>query len=318
MRRVQVHIEAIIAEVSYDKGKEIGVEWQTIQISDGVFAASRLPTQTIVSDVSTAGAIASKIGQIGQGLSVGYFVGGELRALLSAFANDSNINVLSTPSLITMDNEEASIIVGQNIPLVTGSFTTNAGTGGGANNPFQTVQRQDIGIKLKVLPQINEGNAIKLKVTQEVSSVVKDTSASASGTATNQTFNKREIVTSVLVDDTKILVLGGLIQDDMKESISKVPFLGDLPLLGFLFQSTSTVINKKNLMVFLRPQILRDTTKSGVLTLDKYNYIRDKEQQFNKKGVTFMPNLQQPLMDSLPGNGSTTPANQSGARANGN
>jgi general secretion pathway protein D len=299
VRRAQVHIEAIIVEVGYGKAQEIGVEWQTKKVEDGIYATSRLPlTNGSTSDIGSMADVASKIGQ---GLSVGYYVGGELRALLRAFANDSNINILSTPSLITMDNEEASIIVGQNVPVVTGSFTTNAGTGGGANNPFQTVTRQDVGIKLKVTPQINEGDAIKLNVTQEVSSVVPSSTG-------EQTFDKREIITSVLVDDGKTLVLGGLIRDDIKESINKVPFLGDLPFLGFLFQSSQTNIQKTNLMVFLRPQILRDSSKSAVLTHNKYNYMRDKQEEFDRHGVLFMPYLKQPLLDKLPGSGSAAPA----------
>ncbi|TAK65325.1 type II secretion system secretin GspD [Methylobacter sp.] len=303
VRRAQVHIEAIIVEVGYGKAQEIGVEWQTKKVTDGVYATSRLPiTSGSTSDLATFAS------NIGKGLSVGYFVGGELRALLSAFANDSNINVLSTPSLITLDNEEASIIVGQNIPLTTGQFSTNAGTGGSLNSPFQTIQRQDIGIKLRVLPQINEGNAINLKVTQEVSSL-----APGSG---GQTFDKREIVTSVMVDDGKTLVLGGLIKDDVKESVDKIPILGDLPLLGYLFQSSQTNIQKTNLMVFLRPQILRDTSKSAVLTHDKYNYMRDKQQEFNKDGVLLMPDQKLPLIDSLPGTGSATPATIGGAGNN--
>jgi len=306
VRRAQVHIEAIIVEVGYGKAQEIGVEWQTKKVNDGVFATSRLP----ITSGSTSD-LANFASNIGKGLSVGYLVGSELRALLSAFANDSNINVLSTPSLITLDNEEASIIVGQNIPLTTGQFSTNAGTGGSLNSPFQTIQRQDIGIKLKVLPQINEGNAINLKVTQEVSSVVPSS-------AGQQTFDKREIVTSVLVDDGKTLVLGGLIKDDIKESIDKVPILGDIPLLGYLFQSNQTTIQKTNLMVFLRPQILRDTSRSAVLTHDKYNYMRDKQQEFNQGGVLLMPHQKQPLLDSLPDTGSAAPAIGGGTGDNDN
>lgn len=303
VRRAQVHIEAIIVEVGYGKAQEIGVEWQTKKVTDGVYATSRLP----INSGSTTD-LATFVSNIGKGLSVGYFVGGELRALLSAFANDSNINVLSTPSLITLDNEEASIIVGQNIPLTTGQYSTNTGTGGSLNSPFQTIQRQDIGIKLKVLPQINEGNAINLKVTQEVSSLAPNPDG--------QTFDKREIVTSVMVDDGKTLVLGGLIKDDVKESVDKIPLLGDIPYLGHLFQSSQTNIQKTNLMVFLRPQILRDTSKSAVLTHDKYNYIRDKQQEFNKDGVFLMPNQKLPLIDGLPETGSASPAIIDGAGNN--
>ncbi|OAI01135.1 type II secretion system secretin GspD [Methylomonas methanica] len=284
VRRAQVHIEAIIAEVSYDKSQNIGVEWQTKE--DGsVFAANRKGEGNSLN-------LSQFITSAGKGLSIGYLAGSELKALLTAFANDTDVNVLSTPSLVTMDNEEASMIVGRNIPLTTGQYTPSVG--GSLSTPFQTIQREDIGIKLKVLPQISEGNAVKLKVAQEVSSVVQGT------TGADLQTNKRKIETSVLVDDGKVLVLGGLIEDDITETVDKVPLLGDIPFLGYLFQTNSTTITKKNLMVFLRPQIIRDAGKSSGLTHDKYNYIRDKQQEFNEDGVLLMPEQKQPLLDNLP------------------
>ncbi|MDD1622618.1 MAG: type II secretion system secretin GspD [Methylococcaceae bacterium] len=301
VRRAQVHIEAIIAEVSYDKSQNIGVEWQTKENSSP-FAANR---NGLKNDLD----LANFVRNVGKGLSIGYLAGSELKALITAFANDTDVNVLSTPSLVTMDNEEASMIVGRNIPLTTGQYTPSVG--GSLSTPFQTIQREDIGIKLKVLPQISEGNAVKLKVAQEVSSVVQGTSG-----ADLQT-NKRKIETSVLVDDGKVLVLGGLIQDDITETVDKVPLLGDLPWLGYLFQTNSTTITKKNLMVFLRPQIIRDAGKSTGLTHDKYNYIRDKQQEFNRDGVLLMPDERQPLMEKLPDNDSANPDN-GGQAAGGN
>lgn len=285
IRRAQVHIEAIIAEVNYTKDQEIGVEWHTKPVKDGVSANSF--TNNLGDLISSAG----------KTMSVGYLVGDELRALLTAFAKDTNVNVLSTPSIVTLDNEEASMIVGQNIPIVSGSFTTNTS---GSTNPFQTVLREDVGVKLKVTPQINEGNVIKLKVKQEVSSVV------STDPAAGVTLNKREIDTSVLVDDGKILVLGGLIQDDVQETITKVPLLGDIPLLGYLFQDRNTGIVKKNLMVFLRPVIMRDPEKSSSLTNGKYNDLRNRQQQSGKNGVFLMPNEHAPILPELapvmPGN----------------
>lgn len=282
VRRAQVHIEAIIAEVRYDKNQQLGVEWQTKENGDA-FAAYRKGSDNSLD-------LSQFVSSVGKGLSVGYLAGSEIKALINAFATDTDVNVLSTPSLVTLDNEEASIIVGQNIPLNTGSFTTNTS---GASNPFTTVQRQDVGIKLKVLPQINEGDAVKLKVTQEVSSVTGD----------GQSFDKRQIETSVLVDDGKVLVLGGLIKDDVNEVVDKVPILGDIPLLGYLFQSTTTKVNKTNLMVFLRPQIIREGAQSTGVTYDKYNYMRQKQQQFNQDGLMLMPNEQQPLLNPLPDTG---------------
>lgn len=280
IRRAQVHIEAIIAEVNYNKDQELGVEWHSKKLSDGVSANSFTNN------------LGDFINNSAKTMSVGYMVGSELRALLAAFAKDNHVNILSTPSLVTMDNEEASMIVGQNIGILSGSFTTTAN---GANNPFQTVQRQDVGIKLNVTPQINEGNAIKLKVKQEVSSVDKTTTASPTGVS----IDKREIDTSVLVDDGKILVLGGLIQDSVQETVTKVPLLGDIPFLGRLFQDSSTAVTKKNLMVFLRPEIMRDPEKASQLTDDKYQVIRNHEQRAGKNGIYLMPGEQSPLLPQL-------------------
>ncbi len=280
IRRAQVHIEAIIAEVNYTKDQELGVEWHSKKLSDGVSANSF--TNNLGDFISNSA----------KTMSVGYMVGGELRALLAAFAKDNNVNILSTPSLVTMDNEEANMIVGQNIGILSGSYTTATN---GASNPFQTVQRQDVGIKLNVTPQINEGNAIKLKVKQEVSSVDQTSANSPSGVS----IDKREIDTSVLVDDGKILVLGGLMQDRVEETVTKVPLLGDIPFLGRLFQDTSTAVTKKNLMVFLRPEIMRDPEKASALTSGKYNDMRNREQQAGQDGVYLMPEEHGPLLPKL-------------------
>lgn len=285
IRRAQVHIEAIIAEINYNKDQKIGIDWNTGK-QNGV-----------VGNVKTSGnsttTLTDFITDAGKGLSVGYFIGGELQALLTAFAEDNNVNILSTPSLVTLDNEEANILVGQNIGIKTGSFST--ASAGSANNPFTTLQRQDVGIKLIVTPQINEGNAIKLKVKQEVSSVDPTTADSDNGV----TINKREIDTSVLVDDGKILILGGLMQDDVQDTITKVPLLGDIPYLGRLFQYNNTAVKKKNLMVFIRTKILRDQDSASLLSNGKYNDIRVREQQVGKKGVFLMPQEHGPVLPKL-------------------
>ena len=295
IRRAQVHIEAIIAEVNYDKSQDIGVEWHTKLVKDGVAVAST--PLNLIDTIKTAG----------KGMSVGYLVGGELRALLTAFAEDVNVNVLSTPSIVTMDNEEANMIVGQNVPILSGSFSTGAGQPG---NAITTYVRQDVGVMLKVRPQINEGNTIKLKVRQEVSSV--DEAAKDNVQSGGVTLNKREIETSILVDDGKILVLGGLIQDDVQVTVDKVPFLGDLPLLGFLFQNNHTKIVKKNLMVFLRPVIMRDPEKASLFTNDRYNDLRNNQEQSGKKGIFLMPNEHAPILPELkpdaPVNGYSMPS----------
>ena len=279
IRRAQVHIEAIIAEVSFTKDQEIGVEWRTKQVTDGVSAKSL--TNNLGDFISNAG----------KTLSVGYFVGSEIRALLNAFAQDNNVNVLSTPSIVTLDNEEASILVGQNVPILSGSFSNTAGAVGNAVNTFQ---REDVGVKLEVTPQINEGNAILLKVKQEVSSVL------SSDPVSGLTLSKREIETSVMVDDGKILVLGGLIQDDATETIDKVPLLGDIPYLGHLFQDRTTQVVKRNLMVFLRPVIMRDPEKASLFSEGKYNDLRYREERAGRDGIFLMPNQRTPILPQLP------------------
>ena len=225
---------------------------------------------------------------------------------MNAFASDQNVNVLSTPSLVTLDNAEANMIVGQNIPVVSGSFAPTVGVG----SAVSTYTRQDVGVKLKVTPQINEGNVIKLKVKQEVSSV----DATSSGSTSGPTINKREIDTSVLVDDGKILVLGGLIGDDVQVTVNKVPLLGDLPYIGHLFQSNSTSNKKTNLMVFLRPVILRDPEKASLLSNDRYNDLRTMQQQSGKRGLFLMPNEHESVLPVLKpevrSNISTTPATE--------
>ena len=280
IRRAQVHIEAIIVEVNFDKDQNVGVEWHTKLVNNGVAVAS--------SPVS----LGDMVSNLGKGLSVGYLVGSELRAMLNAFATDKNVNILSTPSLVTLDNEEANMIVGQNIPVLSGSFSTAAGQTG---NAVSTYARQDVGVKLKVTPQINEGDAIKLKVKQEVSSVDITSAVSASG----PTINKREIDTSVLVDDGKILVLGGLIGDDVEVTVDKVPVLGDLPYLGHLFQNNVTKSSKKNLMVFLRPVIIRNPEKAASVTNDRYNNLRTIQEQTEKRPLLLMPNEHAPVLPAL-------------------
>ncbi|MFB0912276.1 MAG: type II secretion system protein GspD, partial [Glaciecola sp.] len=198
-------------------------------------------------------------------------------AVVQAVSTDTNSNILATPHLTTMDNEEAFFIVGQEVPIITGSTT-----GSNNSNPFQQVERQDVGIKLKVTPQINEGDAIQLQIEQEVSSVSGATSVDIS-------INKREIKTTVIVDDGGTIVLGGLIDEDVQESISKVPLLGDIPILGHLFKTTTVSKRKRNLMVFIRPTIIRDGITSNKISLQKYNYIRAQQLMRQSEGVPLMP-----------------------------
>ena len=276
IRRAQVLIEAIIAEITITNDKEIGVGLAV----DGTSRDSgALPVGVSnfagIGDLLTAAIGGTAVTSAPSGLS--FAVGGEggsgvrYGALLRALQTDQNTNILSTPNIVTLDNEEAELIVGQNLPFVTGSFTGTGSTD--PNNPFQTIERQDVGLTLKVTPQINEGDTVQLVIEQETSSVIPGTVEL--GIATR----KRSIKTSVLVDDGGILILGGLIQEEVTDTESKVPLLGDIPIIGFLFRSQSTTKSKANLMVFLRPSILRDHRDATFVTNEKYNYIRGIESQ---------------------------------------
>ena len=266
IRRAQVLVEAIIAELSENNSSALGVNFAV----DG--SASNRPiayTNLGGATQQLAATVASQGAALGNGLSLAlgrFGTGGvDFGFLLSAIASDSDNNILSTPTLVTMDNQEAEIVVGQNVPFVTGTQLSASN-----NNPFQTIERQDIGISLKVKPQINEGNNIKMEIEQEVSDV---STTSVTG-ASDITTNKRSIKTTVMVEDGQTLVLGGLIDDQISETKDKVPFLGDIPLLGSLFRYRSTIKTKRNLMVFLHPTILRDVETADYYSRSKYNDLR--------------------------------------------
>ncbi len=274
IRRAQVLIEAIIAEITVSNAKEVGVG---LAVDGSGDTDSTVPS--IISNFAGAGDVVLSIlggttpTSIPSGLLVGIgettSTGARYGLLLRALQNDTNTNILSTPNIVTLDNEEAELIVGQNLPFVTGSFTGTGSTN--PNNPFQTIERQDVGLTLKVTPQINEGDTVKMVLEQETSSVIPGTIEV--GIATR----KRSIKTTVLVDDGGILVLGGLIQEEVTDSVSKVPLLGDIPFLGKLFTNQSTSKEKANLMVFLRPTIIRDHRDAAFVTNEKYSYIRGLE-----------------------------------------
>jgi general secretion pathway protein D len=309
IRRAQVHIEAIIAEISTTRDKEVGV--------GAVVDGSQSSNNTIPAGISNfagigglvaaaAGdqaAVATALGNLGSGLLLG--VGAETSAgvryglILKALQSDSNANILSTPSIVTLDNTEAEIIVGRNLPFVTGQFTTSGNT---SSNPFQTIERQDVGLTLKVTPQINEGDTVKLDIEQEVSDVISISASSG------PTTRKRSIKTSVLVDDGEILVLGGLIEETVNDTIDKVPLLGDIPLLGKLFQSRATNKSKQNLMVFMRPNIMRDGIDSSLITNEKYNFLRAEQIRGNEDSYGLLDEPP-PILPPLP-NAAQTPAAQ--------
>ncbi len=295
-QRAQIFIEALIVEVTSDKVADLGVQWMT-PIAEG--GGTALVAGSVFNDAASAAgknllSLNSRAVLPAPGLSVGLLqritVGGQtitgMTALARALQSDSDANVLSTPNLLTLDNEEAKIVIGQNVPFITGSYAqASAGGAAAAVNPFQTIERKDVGLTLKVKPQVSEGGTIKLQILQEVSSV-RDSSNSA-GIITN----KRSIETTVLVGDGEAIVLGGLIQDDVQNSVDKVPGLGDLPLLGALFRSETRKRTKTNLMVFLRPVVVRTPESMSDLTQGRYEYIRNVYGAYPAPKRWLMPDI---------------------------
>ncbi|MDH3280424.1 MAG: type II secretion system secretin GspD, partial [Gammaproteobacteria bacterium] len=286
VRREQVFVETIIAEVSADKAADLGVEWQARHANT---PTGETTGSTDFSDF-TGGLTLGFINDLVEDIT-GNIVP-DLSVVLRALRSDSNTNILSTPNLLTLDNESAEIVVGQEVPFVTGQFvsdassTTITGDGGtdgdggtvtGVVNPFQTIERKDVGIKLEITPQINDGDAIRLEIAQEISSVSPITLQGASDLITD----RRSIKATVQVDDGQIVVLGGLIQDDVVDTVEWVPILGKIPVLGALFRRKSKSSTKRNLMVFLRPKIIRTAHDMAGYTRDRYGYIQ-RQQQFGQ------------------------------------
>ncbi len=293
IRRAQVLVEAVIAEVSYDRAKELGVQWGIGSDSTGVgvinfnrggrgilnlaagvngFLEGDVTSPPSLADGATLGGL----GRIGST---------QIALLVNALQGDSSSNILSTPSLLTLDNEEAEIVVGQNVPFIVGRSVEASG------QAFDTIQREDVGIKLKIRPQINEGNAVRLEIAQEVSQIAPG----ASGAADIIT-NKRSLTTHVMVDDNELIVLGGLIDDQMVETRDKVPGLGDIPGLGRLFRYDTARLEKRNLMVFLRPVIIRDSAVAESLTHSKYSYIRDQQVREQNRRDRILPSTSMPVL----------------------
>jgi general secretion pathway protein D len=275
VRRAQVYVEALIAEVTADKVAEFGIQWQDLtaagKTTGQVFGGTNFGGvgQNIIG-------ISQNPGAAGQGLNIGVVKGTvtipgvgaqilNIGLLVRALQTDANANILSTPTLLTLDNEEAKIVIGQNVPFVTGSYAVSAAAT--TPTPFQTVERKDVGLTLRIKPQISEGGAVRLQIFQEVSNVQDSTNASGIIT------NKRSVESTVLVDDGQIVVIGGLIQDTVKDGVEKVPGLGDIPLIGSLFKYNTRSRSKTNLMVFLRPTLLRSAQGVTSLTNDRYDYI---------------------------------------------
>ncbi|MCU7852394.1 MAG: type II secretion system secretin GspD [Candidatus Thiodiazotropha sp. (ex Monitilora ramsayi)] len=295
IRRAQVLVEAIIAEVSYDKAKKLGVQWIVDGTPDGSGPVGVINLGSpSITDIAAAAATGTGV-SLGSGTLIGAgkfdSTSVNFAALVQALESDSQSNILSTPSLMTLDNQEAEIVIGQNVPFITGSFTSTGGTSSSVN-PFQTVQREDVGLTLRVKPQINEGNAVQLEIEQEISSINSTAIAGASDIVTN----KRTFKTVVMVEDGNTIVLGGLIDENLQQVEEKVPLLGDVPFLGALFRSTSTTKLKRNLMVFLRPIILRDAATNTQIASSKYNYFRAKQVDMKQKGVKLMDDEETPIL----------------------
>ena len=278
IRREQVLVEAIIVEVIADKIAELGVTWAVEGASSNTpIGATNFPDfgpgVVQLGAALGSGGTVDPTGLIGEGITFGLGrisdSGVSFAAIARALEGDANTNIISTPSIVTTDNEEATLNVGQEVPFVTGSYS-NTGNAGGAVNPFQTIQREQLGVKLAITPQINEGDSMLLVISQEISSIAQ----SAEG-AVDLITNQRTIETTVIVNDGEILVLGGLIEDVLRESDQRVPILGSIPIIGNLFRTRTTDKVKTNLLVFIRPKILRDREQAAIETNAKYNYIRE-------------------------------------------
>lgn len=304
IRRAQVHVEAIIAEISANNSAELGVTWAVdAEGDDGPVGLTNFPGSGI--GVGQVGAAAAQDGDSGaqaaagllqqaSGLTLGFgrVVSGQTSfvGLLRALAGNSSTNILSTPSITTMDNEEAEIKVGQEVPFLSGSYA-NTGQNNSVN-PFQTINREEVGLSLKITPQISDSNTIVLKIEQESSSLQQGSQG-----AVDLITNKRTINTSVVAENNEIIVLGGLIDDQVQESEQRVPLLGSIPILGELFRYRTSSKVKRNLMAFIKPSILRTPEDAGIYTNEKYKYIREMQQGRNQDGsVQLLPDQKQPVV----------------------
>jgi general secretion pathway protein D len=322
VRRAQVYIEALVAEVSDDTARELGIQWLTGEQglnSNGVVGGTNFPAPggngSIIGAVLDPRAIAS-----GSGLSLGWLSGTDtitgpdgkpltiyrIGALARALENDGRSNILSQPSTMTLDHEKAVLSVGQEVPFLTGSFATSASTGGQTNvpgggtqsgivNPFQTIERKEVGLKLEVTPHINEGDMVVLDLNLESSSLAP----SAGTQAVDLITNTRKLSTKVMVRDGGMLVLGGLTSEQLQESIQKVPGLGSIPVLGNLFKSRGTTRQKRTLLVFLKPRIMRDSLAEDLLSSDKYNYLRSEQIEARETRDSLTPARAVPVVPEL-------------------
>lgn len=297
-RRAQVLVESLIVEVSEEKAAEFGIQWMSGAGSISGGGTSFIGGTNLGGSGITGGGPTS-IDALANGLSLGVVKGTvdvlgneiiNLGVLARAMQNTGEANILSTPNLLTLDNQSASILVGKTVPFVTGQYVTSGSNG--SSNPFQTIEREDVGLKLNIRPQISEGGAVKLDIYQEVSSIDETRSSPTTGIVTN----KRAIDTSVLIDDGQIIVLGGLLEDSVSLSSDAVPGLGSIPVLGALFRYDTRKRTKTNLMVFLRPYVVRDARRSASVTMDRYDYMRRAQAGAQPGKHWLLPDLQAPML----------------------
>ena len=299
-RRAQVFVEALIAEVNSDRAADIGIQWQGALGRKGDSAIGVLGTNSKLTGPTIISAATSRsVPTLGAGLNFGLFGkvnGNYVLGLLANFLESTGEgNVLSTPTLLTVDNEEAKFVSGQNVPFVTGQFTNTNSGGNGAVNPFQTIERKDVGLTLRVKPQISENGTVRLQIFQEVSSVKPGSEDSKSGITTD----KNSIESTVIVDDGSIVVLAGILRDRYTGNQDKVPILGDIPIFGNLFKSQSRSRNKTNLMIFLRPVIVRDGDQLETLSLDRYDLMRAAQKDLQPEPNSVMKIDDAPVMPPL-------------------
>jgi general secretion pathway protein D len=304
IRRPQVLVEAIIAEVDVDKDAELGINWAAFSNGQSIPAGSFVSPVGGTSIVDLAGAVqnpANVSTTLLQGTTIGIGriagTGVNFAAMVRAIRGDTNTNVVATPSAVTMDNQEAELKVAQEVPFVTGQFTNTTAVTGGTVNPFQTIQREEVGTILKVTPTISpEGSAVMLKISIESSSIGQKPAG-----AVDLVTNKRTITTTVLIEDGGVVVLGGLIEDNSVKGENRVPYLGNIPILGLLFKTRNATSTKNNLIMFIRPKILRDQAQAAFETDLKYNYMRDQQRSLDQKEMLpLLPGVTRGTLNPIP------------------
>jgi general secretion pathway protein D len=307
VRRAQIYVESLIVEVSSEKAAEFGVQWLSGMSRaaaggsgkttfGGTSFSNNGTTVNIQDAASNPGALSGAGFVLGVANGVSKILGKDflnLGFLAQALEKEAQANILSTPNVTTLDNEEAKVIIGENVPFITGSYSQAGNSGGATTNPFQTIERKDVGLTLRVRPQVSESGTIKLAIFQEISSVKDKTLAAGIITS------KRSLETNVLVDNGQVVVIGGLIEDGFSDGVDKVPGLGDIPLIGNLFKTQSRKRTKTNLMIFLRPIIISDAKGSSLLTQDRYDGMRALQEQSQPNRSWVLPNTAAPVLPSF-------------------